>query len=313
MKAVMYHYVRDGNADLPHFVYLHVDDFEAQLDHFQEHYHILGRAELLDAIQSSTPVPNGIVLTFDDGLSDHYDHVFPALRKRKLWGIFYVPTLPYHSKRLLDVHRTHYLLGKVGGQAVLSAIRDMLADDDLLPDCDKRYATRTYQKQENEAATQEVKRLINYYIKPARRTSLLDKAMNIFCEDEQALACEYYLSQHEILEMIDAGMGIGCHSHSHTLLSNLTREEQKEEIMLSKNIIKTMTRGNQLDSFCFPYGGSHSYNGATLSILRAEGFKFSFSVDSRDITARDLSQFIFELPRYDCNEFLHGKATKGVK
>src|SRR5688500_8938666 len=102
MKAIMYHYVRPDHPDLPYFRHLHVDDFRKQLDHFQRDFHVLSLEELSHALSSGRPVPNGIVLTFDDGFKDHYRFVLPELAKRDIPGIFYVSTYPYLSGRLLD-------------------------------------------------------------------------------------------------------------------------------------------------------------------------------------------------------------------
>ena len=64
--------------------------------------------------------PSGVLLTFDDGLRDHIDCVLPVLRTRNLWGLFYVPSKPIAEGRLLDVHKVHLALGRLGGAAVLT-------------------------------------------------------------------------------------------------------------------------------------------------------------------------------------------------
>ncbi|MCW1849464.1 hypothetical protein OLQ86_06455 [Campylobacter jejuni] len=56
-----------------------------------------------------------ILLSFDDGLKDHYDFVFPKLLEHKIFGLFFIPTQILSRKKALDVHRIHYLLGKWGG------------------------------------------------------------------------------------------------------------------------------------------------------------------------------------------------------
>ena len=70
-----------------------------------------------DGAAISAERPN-MLLTFDDGLSDHYQYVLPELRRRGLWGIFYIPAGPYQSGRMLDVHCIHLLIGRYGGEKV---------------------------------------------------------------------------------------------------------------------------------------------------------------------------------------------------
>ncbi|EDP4825406.1 polysaccharide deacetylase, partial [Campylobacter jejuni] len=46
--------------------------------------------------------------------------------KRKLFGIFFVPTRIFKQKKVLDVHRIHYLLGKMGGGILLNAAYNII-------------------------------------------------------------------------------------------------------------------------------------------------------------------------------------------
>lgn len=53
-----------------------------------------------------------VILTFDDWLIDHYKYVLPILKKKKLWGMFFISSWPLKNKKLLNVHKIHYLLWK---------------------------------------------------------------------------------------------------------------------------------------------------------------------------------------------------------
>lgn len=309
MKAVMYHYVREPNPDLPHFIFLDVENFRKQIRHFLDRFRILSLADIEHALETGNPPPDSMVLTFDDGLADHYDYVYPVLKEFGVSGLFYVPTGPYEQEQLLDVHRTHYLLGRFGGKSVLAALRRTLRPEDLLPGAEERFAAVTYTGQKNSEAVREAKRLINYRIDPRRRTPLLTRLMLDFGIDEQALAKSYYLSPEQMQEMAAAGMGIGSHAKSHTVLSNLDAQEQHGEIHDSFALLQSLTGGRAMNSFCFPYGGKHSYNDVTLQELKAAGCRFGFTVESRDISPTDLRATPFELPRYDCNEFPFGLAS----
>ena len=82
----------------------------------------------MESLRNGVPVENSVVLTFDDGLCDHYD-VTQELLKRGLWGIFYISTGCYTTGKLLDVHRIHMLLGKYGGPPIYEALQEILAED----------------------------------------------------------------------------------------------------------------------------------------------------------------------------------------
>jgi len=309
MKGVMYHYVREQQDDLPWFTYLHIDDFECQLDWFMANHHVATQQEFEHALTTGTPLKNAVVLTFDDGLLDHYQYVRPALVKRGLWGIFYVPTKPYVEAKLLDVHRVHYLLGHLGGEQLLSLVKPKVNESMMLAERRHLLEANTYRKQNNHQAVTEVKRLFNYFLKPEYKASVLDALMQEVVPDEAALAQQFYLTQAQIAQMIADGLAIGNHAHSHTLLSNLSESQQAAEIKQSSDILQDLTQGKLAPSFCFPYGGKQSYTDGTLKLLADNGYQYGFSVDSRDIRQDDLLYAKFELPRYDCNEFPHGAAV----
>ena len=119
MKPVMYHYVRPCAEGLPYFPYLALANFERQLDAFANTYGFVGREAFVNWVQGG-PAPDGVLLTFDDGLRDHRDFVLPVLRARGLFGVFYVASGPAITGRILDVHKVHLVLGRMGARAVLT-------------------------------------------------------------------------------------------------------------------------------------------------------------------------------------------------
>lgn len=308
MKAIMYHYIREHSRKNPFFVFLHADNFREQLLYFKENYYLPSKEEFQSAISNNNPIDNSIVLTFDDGLSDHYEYVYPILKSLGMWGIFYIPSMPYVSNKLLDVHKVHYLLGKYDSKIVYQCLINIVHNDCYVDDSVERFKGQLYLTQESSSCTKKIKEIINYYIKPSKKSEILEKLFNAFVHNEVEIAKGYYLNRNQIDTMAKDGMVIASHSHSHTLLSNLSKYEQEFEVGNSLEVLREMSPSVTLNTFCFPYGGSKSYNEDTLEILNKNNIKYAFSVESRDIEKRDLKNSPFELPRYDCNEFPYGRA-----
>ena len=134
MKAIMYHYVRNEDKAFPHFKYLHFDNFRKQLDYFKKCFSLLNKEDFIDVIKNKNEIldQNYIVLTFDDGLIDHYSFVYPELKKRNILGIFFVSTGIYETKEVLNVHKIHYLLGRIEPFAILESLKQILRDDMLV-------------------------------------------------------------------------------------------------------------------------------------------------------------------------------------
>lgn len=163
MKAIMYHYVRPDNKELPYFRHLHIDDFVAQIEYFGNEYGFVSKADFKSSLASGIP-SKGIVLTFDDGFKDHFRFVLPELLKRNLWGIFYIPTAPLGDGSIIDVHRIHLLIGKYGGAVIADALQSIIDGDMLSHEHVAEFHTETYTRQDNDASTNYVKRCLNYYI-----------------------------------------------------------------------------------------------------------------------------------------------------
>ena len=93
----MYHYVRPSSEEYPFFNSLDVDVFIKQLNHFNNEYGFISKEKYFDAVSNNKNI-DGVVLTFDDGLKDHFSYVLPELKKRNLWGIFYIPSGIFKKK-----------------------------------------------------------------------------------------------------------------------------------------------------------------------------------------------------------------------
>jgi peptidoglycan/xylan/chitin deacetylase (PgdA/CDA1 family) len=127
--------------------------------------------------------------------------------------------------------------------------------------------------------------------------------------DEARDLPEHYLSTAQLRELSAHGMTLGAHSVSHRLLSQLPCAEQEREVQGSIDMLEQLL-GQRVASFCYPYGGDHSFNADTLRLLTGAGIDFAFSVEARDIRSDDLAKRL-TLPRYDCNVFPHGESRVG--
>jgi peptidoglycan/xylan/chitin deacetylase (PgdA/CDA1 family) len=309
MKAIMYHYVRPAPDKLPYFRYLHVEDFARQLDWFAEHEGFVTR-EQFDRACATGQVPQGVVLTFDDGLADHYAHVYPLLKERGLFGFFYVCTSPYETGKLLDVHRIHLVLGRLGGQAALQRLSDHLTDDMLGDSHVREFREATYRNQDNDRATTLFKRTLNYLISYKYRETVLNRLFDEEFGAQEAVARGFYLSVDQIREMDRSGMVIGSHGANHYVFSKLDVEEQRREISTSFAALARIL-GKPVTTFCYPYGGRHTFTPETPALLDDAGSRFAFAVDARDVNGEDLIKTPQALPRFDCNIFPHGRASLG--
>lgn len=302
MKNIMYHYIRPNHDDYKYFNNLDVDTFRRQLDYFEKEFGFIAKEDYIQAIKSKKNI-DGVVLSFDDGLKDHYIYAAAELNKRGLWGSFYIPTGIYqNSNKLLSVHRVHYLNGKYGSTKILKDALTLIDQSMLENEKINEFDKDIYQFTEYEEDAKELRRLFNYFLKYEYRDLVLDKLMLKYF-DESKLHKKVYLSLSNIKEMHDDGHIIGSHTVSHPVLSRLTYKEQMKEIHDSFNFLSEICN-IEFKSFCYPYGYKSSYNEITFQALSE--LKIDEAVIFDNKTQGDINDR-FQLSRIDCNQFMEIK------
>ena len=308
MKAVMYHYIREYDRELPNFRYLDFKNFQKQLDFFSSNFGFLTRQEL-DKLVRNVDCESSrgkILLTFDDATACHYHYVFPELEKRGLWGIFYIPSAPYLQKKLLDVHIVHMLCGKHNGKELLMNLLKLVEAEMLVPSEQQKFNFSTYTTQKNFDGVTEFKKIINYFIEPKFRGPILDALLKMY--GIKADSSNFYMKLDE-LKKIDASQSIlGAHTVNHPVMSKLVSKEQEKEIKGSFDFLNTICTP-YYKTYCHPFGGNGTFNNETLKLLELEKVNFSFCVNPRKITKNDWKENSHSLPRFDCNQFNFGSAS----
>jgi len=307
----MYHYIMPEDKTLPYFKYLHIDDFIKQLDFFEQEYGFVRKEGFFEALSTGIP-PKGIVLTFDDGLAGHYKYVLPELKRRNLWGLFFVCTGIYKTGTLLDVHRIHTLLGCFGGKKVYDALQEILTDEMLTDDGREQFAKETYLTQVNDDYSLQVKQILNYFIDYTYRDAILERLMKLFFGCEADIFAGFYLTVQQMAEMKRDGMIVGSHTETHPVLSKLSPAQQEMEIKNSFSWLEGALGSLGEKTFCYPYGGFYSFTGDTEQILNENNVSCAFNFEARDVDETDLKTRRTALPRYDCNQFPFGKVRDMV-
>jgi len=291
----MYHYINNKNKLFPNSNILEKKDYIYQIKKFSKKGLINSYEELF--IPSDKFLP-----TFDDGFKDH---IFAAeiLKKYNSIGVFFIPTSPLKNNLILDVHKTHLILGKVKGSEALNELEKYLYKYKITKfyNSDEKIKFKSaYKEQLDKNDKKQFKKIMNYYGDLKIKHKILDYLLKKFEINIQAK--NYYMNKKDIKYLKSLGMLIGSHGEDHALLSRLSYREQFKELNNSKIFLEKIIN-KSVDIFCYPYGGKISYNENTLKILKKLKYKLAFSVESRDISFEDTQQKPYELPRYDCNLF----------
>ena len=298
---VFYHYVRDvERTPFPGIKALSVAGFAAQLDWLQ------ARFDLIDGPTFERAVLTGVgfdrptaLLTFDDGFVDHYEHVFPLLRSRGLGGIFFLAGATLGaSPTLLNVHKTHFLLPRLGAERFAREVADALEAEGMpVPHGSGGEREGVYRY--DETPDVRIKRILNYEAPGRVADRVLSTLFERHVGDSGAFARALYLSALQVREMAKGGMTFGFHTQSHPVLSRLDRNEQRQELHRGPALIGDLT-GQDIVSFCYPYGFPHTYNTDTLHVLEESGYSMAFNTERREAVIGQEPRY--ELPRFDTRD-----------
>jgi len=299
--SVMYHYVRP--KEQTRLRYLSVESFNEQLDYFQSMWGIITRSQW-ERYREGKELPKGVLLTFDDGLKDHIKTVKPILESRGLFAVFYVCTNPLQNTPL-TVHLTHAVLASTEPERVW----DYLNSIGVVREYEFYRSEKTkqaYSRHDSVELVKDIKRIFNWCSTQRNQNEVIREVYLKFSKENiKDFVESWYLNADDLKELLDADLEIGSHTCSHTLLSNLSLEQQEKELRVSKEILEELVT-DPVKGFCFPYGGKHSYSRGTIHLLDRLGYTESFSVDHR--TINEGQHGVFELPRFDCNFFPSGLA-----
>ena len=77
------------------------------------HYEMATMGSMLAFIEGKYhPKRDLCLLTFDDGLKEHYAEVMPILRERNIQGLFFIITRCPEEGRVVSVHKNHFLMAR---------------------------------------------------------------------------------------------------------------------------------------------------------------------------------------------------------
>lgn len=302
---VMYHYVRNMHeTDYPEIKGLLVDKFRKQIDYLMENYHIIRLDDYVKFLKGEGDIPeNSCILTFDDGLKDHYENVFPILKEKGISGSFFVPTKPLVDHSVLPVQKVQFLLAKLGTEKLSDMFNDILrsrypslAEKHFIDDI--KYPERVEGGWYDEWDTTLTSNLkyclasLDWKIKD----EIVDKVFSEVFDDEEKFSKSLYLNWGEIKEMMAAGMSFGTHSHSHPDLSKLNEQDQLHELRKSKEIME-QNLGVKINLCSYPYGIPSD---KAVDSLKELGYKGALIYTGGKLNEGNVD--LFNISRFDTNE-----------
>jgi peptidoglycan/xylan/chitin deacetylase (PgdA/CDA1 family) len=275
LTVMMYHYIRDPGdhaeqgSGIPG---MSVQAFEAQLDSLSKQHTFITWPDMRSSLQENKPLPpSACLLTFDDGLCDHYINVFEILRHRNLSGLFFVLDR-FEEHGLVLAHKIHFLLAKLHLPGLRKALWERL---DPLQRKRFSHVEHHYQLQHSHTTMDGEINVLKAVLQrdfSSEINTLLSDLFDIYIGSENEAAQNYYLNLEQIHEMHAAGMHFGGHSRNHPWFDWIDLETRTAEIKASAAWLRQIEHAPW--AFAYPYGG---LSGDSPELLRKHGFVAAFT------------------------------------
>jgi peptidoglycan/xylan/chitin deacetylase (PgdA/CDA1 family) len=301
LTIVMYHYVRPlARTRFPDVKGRDLDEFRGQLAHLTARYRILSFDDVIDAARSGEDLgDDAALLTFDDGLADHYDYVTPLLVDAGVTGAFFPASAPLLESRMLDVQRAQFVLASGADPIELGEQIDDHVRERSLGDPSELRAAFAHPSRWDPPEVVYVKRMLQVGLPPGERSTL---AAALFARhvtaDEAAFVEELYCTVEQLRLMHAVGMHVGSHTHDHHWLTSMGESEQDEDLARSLELLAAV--GVDVEAgwtLAYPYG---DHDATTIGIATALGCVAALSTEVR--TADLAVDALMSLPRLNTND-----------
>ena len=236
-------------------------EFEEQLIYFKTHFTVITQTEAYHLISSQNITDRYLIITFDDAYIDNYTIAYPLLLKHSLNACFFVPTsfiegdiIPWWDQIAYIIKATTKKSFTVPFGAY-SEIKIKNMD----------VAIRQALKEFKSCKT----------LSTSDKLSLLKASTNF--KGDIPLD-NMFMSWRMLREMSENGMDIGSHTCKHNILSHLSAETQKLELIQSKSLIEKNI-GSQVIAVAYPVGKKDTYSSETLSSAIQAGYMLGYNFE----------------------------------
>ena len=216
-------------------------------------------SDVLNGIHEDLP-NHAIIITIDDGYWDNYVFAYPVLKKYAIAATIFVVTDFVTQKIWLWSNKLEYILKETQEKKFKFPLGNTTEEFlvDTFPNWHKsqlkifNYCSKISDEQKNDLLHE-----LALYLK----VNVPDQTVGDF----QPLTWE------QIKEMNSNGIHFGSHTCSHPILSRLTTEKMKHEIVQSKREIEKRL-DNTVDLFCYPNGCLEDFTTTTIDMLREASY-----------------------------------------
>jgi peptidoglycan/xylan/chitin deacetylase (PgdA/CDA1 family) len=300
LLLVNYHYVRDPNAHpFPGIHPISPDAFAQQLKLLASKLHIATPEEAEAFLAAGEALPgDSVLLTFDDGLADHWETARDILDPLGLKAIFFVCSRPLAEQRAVSVHKIHWLRATAEPARFRTELLAALPSDwrgRAMSATEQEAAVRTYIYDTPEDAG--IKYLLNFLL-PEDVVDEVTSAMLARTGVSEAEFCRRtYMDAATLRKLIAAGHRVEAHTHDHRPVTRLGAQE--DALMALNTRALEEATGRRPTWISYPFGRDWALPGNSEAFCRRHGFNFGVTLKGTWVQPENAP---YSLDRINTNE-----------
>lgn len=248
-----YHRVNDEKD--PFFPSVPAEVFERHVAFVAKTYAVFTVEELVERGRRGSLPRNALAITFDDGYRDNLTHAAPILARYGLPATVFVVTGAIGSGEALWFDRLAFAFKQTRATA-------WRAPWDAVIGLDTAEERLTALR----ATLRHLKRLVD----GDRRRAVEEIVLTLGVGDERSLK-NLMLSWDDVQALVGLGFGIGAHTVTHPILSRLSEDEARAEVVQSGRMVEAVC-GRRTRAFAYPNGHPADYGPAVAAMVREAGF-----------------------------------------
>lgn len=237
--------------------------FESHLRYLMRCYRVLSLEHAVDLLERGEAPPRGaVVITFDDGYQDNYEIGLRLLIQYRATATIFIATDPVETGRALWQSRLFCWLATTTVPSLRWNARDILP----------------LQSHEERIAAYWVVNLQLRKRDARQRDVLLGEIGEQlgFAANADPPNVVRMLTWSQLLEMTEAGIGVGSHTDTHPVLTSLNPEEALLELTTSKRVLETRL-GQPVSLFAYPFGQEEHFDARTQELVKEAGYRAACS------------------------------------
>lgn len=239
--VLMYHGVNSSGDTYINGRHISAKRFEKHLQYFKKNFQVLTLTEAFNSVGTPNSGKPRITITFDDGFENNLIYAAPLLKKYGLPATFYVSSVCASEETdilwpdVIDLVIQNQTMIETNGQTFHRSPKGFF--NDQLGQTLQEYI-KAQDREERDAIITELSETYHLHSK------------------KQIVNSEFWklMTAAQVKQLSDyANLEIGSHCHNHYNLANLSAENAKHELELSKKLLEDCI-GREVRSIAFPDG-----------------------------------------------------------